>query len=157
MPASQAGRRGFEPRLPLHLFNNLAHSASPDFTAFTSITQFARGFLFCSLFRLLAASQGALKFCDCFETAFKIAFSIRIEGDPDRMPSLICSHLRIQLFFVSETSLRPAQHLEVDPTETDVLKFLLDVPPQKIIPRQKGAALGVSAGIKHPQYCRFCR
>ena len=24
MPASQAGRRGFEPRLPLHLFNNLA-------------------------------------------------------------------------------------------------------------------------------------
>jgi len=23
MPASQAGRRGFDPRLPLHLFNNL--------------------------------------------------------------------------------------------------------------------------------------
>ena len=23
MPASQAGRRGFEPRLPLHLFNDL--------------------------------------------------------------------------------------------------------------------------------------
>jgi hypothetical protein len=26
MPASQAGRRGFEPRLPLHLFNNLGES-----------------------------------------------------------------------------------------------------------------------------------
>ena len=28
MPASQAGRRGFEPRLPLHKINNLKRSAS---------------------------------------------------------------------------------------------------------------------------------
>jgi hypothetical protein len=85
-------------------------------------------------------AEGKLEFCDCFETAFKIAFSIRIEGEPDRAPSLICSHLRIQFFFVPETSLCPAQDLEVDPAEADLLKFLLDVPPQKIIPRQKRAA-----------------
>ena len=36
MPASQAGRRGFEPRLPLHLFNNLA---SPVFKACSKMLQ----------------------------------------------------------------------------------------------------------------------
>ena len=36
---SQAGRRGFEPRLPLHLSNNLADSTSSRFTSFTSKTR----------------------------------------------------------------------------------------------------------------------
>jgi hypothetical protein len=36
MPASQAGRRGFEPHLPLQLFNNLA---SPVFKACSKMLQ----------------------------------------------------------------------------------------------------------------------
>ena len=36
MPASQAGRRRFEPGLPLHLFNNLA---SPEFKACSKMLQ----------------------------------------------------------------------------------------------------------------------
>jgi hypothetical protein len=36
---SQAGRRGFDPRLPLQSFNNLADSTRKHFTSFTSKTR----------------------------------------------------------------------------------------------------------------------
>src|SRR3954469_25822528 len=38
MPASQAGRRGFEPRLPLHVFNDLGTSSVSGVTAITAIS-----------------------------------------------------------------------------------------------------------------------
>jgi hypothetical protein len=40
---SQAGRRGFEPRLPLHLFNNLGHIAGLSVNAITALSSRSRG------------------------------------------------------------------------------------------------------------------
>src|ERR1017187_3727811 len=37
MPGSQAGRRGFESRLPLHVFNNLRRTHREIVTAFTAL------------------------------------------------------------------------------------------------------------------------
>ena len=88
MPASQAGRHGFDPRLPLQSFQQFSQLGSSSLTSFTSKTRFARRF--CTPLLLLAASQGALKFCDCFKTAFKIALSIRIKT-PIGCP-LICGN-----------------------------------------------------------------
>jgi hypothetical protein len=38
MPASQAGRRGFEPRLPLHVFNSLGTPKVHGFNAFNALS-----------------------------------------------------------------------------------------------------------------------
>src|SRR6185312_16353116 len=38
MPASQAGRRGFDPRLPLHVFNGLEAFESLSITAITALS-----------------------------------------------------------------------------------------------------------------------
>ncbi len=38
---SQAGRRGFDPRLPLHVFNSLGVSHGPRFSSLSSLTVLA--------------------------------------------------------------------------------------------------------------------
>ena len=38
LSSSQAGRRGFDPRLPLHLFNNLGHIAGFNVNAITALS-----------------------------------------------------------------------------------------------------------------------
>ena len=40
MPASQAGRRGFDPRLPLHVFSALEVFESLSITAITALSRF---------------------------------------------------------------------------------------------------------------------
>src|SRR5436309_666166 len=121
MPASQAGRRGFEPRLPLHLFNNLASPTSRGFTSFTSKSGFHRRFSFNFLLCRFPRHQGALKFGHRFPSAFQITFGVRIDSDADRMPTLVGSDLRVYALFVAEAGLSSAQHLEVNPTEPDPL------------------------------------
>jgi hypothetical protein len=44
LSSSQAGRRGFEPRLPLHLFKGLQISPLSHLTLFTSKTRIGRCF-----------------------------------------------------------------------------------------------------------------
>ena len=130
MPASQAGRRGFESRLPLHLSNNLEDSTSSYFTSFTSKTRLARRR---SSLRWLAVGQCQFEFSNGFPSAFKIALGIRIDSDPDRMPTLIGGHLRVDALIMAETRLRSAQYLKVHPPESDLVELLLNVPAEKFI------------------------
>src|ERR1022692_226641 len=139
-PTSQAGRRRFESGLPLHIFNQLAHSRFSFFTLFTSKTLNTRRISCADRSGRGSVCQGSLEFRDRFEAALKIALRVRINGHADRVAALVCGNLRVHSFLVAETSLCPAQDLEVHPSETDLLKFLMDVPPEKIIARQKSAA-----------------
>ena len=86
--------------------------------------------------------QGALKFCHRFPPAFKIAFGVGIDSDPNRVPALVRSDVWVNTLFVAKTGLSLTQDLEVDPTQPDLFKLALNVPPQKIITRQIRAALG---------------
>src|SRR4029077_13544337 len=83
---SQAGRRGFESHLPLHLFY-LTHSASSRFTSFTSKPRFACRTGGSSPLCWLAVGQSKLQLGNRFQSAFKIALGIRVDGDPDRVPA----------------------------------------------------------------------
>ena len=109
MPASQAGRRRFDPGLPLQLFYNLADSTSYRFTSFTSKTRFACRIGTRSPLCRLAVGQSKLKLGNRFQSAFKIALCVRVNRDPDRVPSLIGGHLRVNALLVAKTRLGPAQ------------------------------------------------
>ncbi len=61
---------------------------------------------------------------------------------PDGVPTLIGGNFRIDSLLVPETRLSSAEHLEIDPSEPDLLKLALNVPPQKIVTRQIRAAFG---------------
>src|SRR5882724_13474148 len=141
MPASQAGRRGFEPRLPLHFLSNLADFTSSRFTSVTSKTRFDCGIGSSSLCRL-AANQSKLQLGYRFLSAFKIALGVRIDSDPDRVPTLVGGHFRVDALLMAKTRLGPAQYLKVHPPESDLFELLLNVPPQKIVTRQIRAAFG---------------
>src|SRR6516165_1578393 len=56
------------------------------------------------------------------------------------MSALVGSDLRVHTLLMPEASLSSPQHLEVDPTEADLLKLPLNVPPQEIVTRQVRAA-----------------
>jgi len=90
----------------------------------------------------LAASQSKLQLGYRFPPAFKIALGVRIDSDPDRVPTLIGGHFRVDALLMAETRLGPAQYLKVHPPESDLFELLLNVPPQKIVTRQIRAAFG---------------
>jgi hypothetical protein len=69
----------------------------------------------------------------------KIAASVKIALGALRINKMRSALLTPLL--VAETSLRPAKHLKIHPTEADLLKLLLEVPPQRIVTRQRGTAL----------------
>ena len=103
MPASQAGRRRFDPGLPLQLFYNLANSPSSRFTSFTSKTRFACVIDGRSSLRWLTIGQRQLEFGNGFQSAFKIALGVRVDSNADPVPSLIGGHLRVDALLVAET------------------------------------------------------
>ena len=126
MPASQAGRRGFESHLPLHLFYNLAESTSSRFTSFTSKSRFARGIGGRSSLCWLTILQRQFKFGNGFQSALKIALGIRVDSDADRVPSLLGGHLRVDALLVAETRLGPTQYLKGHPPESNLVELLLN-------------------------------
>jgi hypothetical protein len=82
--------RGFDPRLPLHLFYNLASPTSSWFTSFTSKSGF------CWRFSLVIpdVSQSTLQLRYGFTPTLQVAFDVRIDGDSDRVPALVGSPFR---------------------------------------------------------------
>src|SRR5207248_4349277 len=126
MPASQAGRRGFDPRLPLHLFNNLTHHASFGFTSFTSITLFS--WRNCHL--NLGVGQSAFELGNRVPSTFDVALCVRVDRDSNRVSPLIGGHFRVDALFMPQTRLCPAQYLEVHPSHAAAFQLLLYIPPQ---------------------------
>ena len=108
MPASQAGRRGFESRLPLQLYNNFADFPSLAFTSFTSKTRLMCRMRNFGLRGGLTVCQLALQFCYSLAPTLEIAFGIRIDGYSDRAITLIRGDLRIDSRLVTKARLRSA-------------------------------------------------
>ena len=89
MPASQAGRRGFEPRLPLHLFNNLGNHQQLPSLHFTQLSGKNGVFeLFC---RFGAPGQGGL--------------GIYINRHADAVAALVGGDFRIDPGIMAETGM----------------------------------------------------
>jgi hypothetical protein len=55
---------------------------------------------------------------------------------PIACPRWSAATLRVHALLMAEAGLSSAQHLKVDPTEADLLKLSLNVPPQEIVTRQ---------------------
>jgi hypothetical protein len=89
-PTSQAGRRGFESRLPLHFFSSLASITFFTFTLFTSKSLITTGDgTTGAIFSHRRTSQGTLQSCDRFPPAHQICLGVRVDCNPDCVPSLI--------------------------------------------------------------------
>ena len=92
MPASQAGRRRFDPGLPLQLFKGLRIPPLSHLTLFTSKTRIGR----CS-FQL----QRVFESCDRLLFGFQISHRIRVDGNTYGMSPLVRCGLRIDTLFVA--------------------------------------------------------
>ena len=140
-PDSQAGRRGFEPRLPLHLFNNLA---SPVFKACSKMLQNlkttspampipARPPLPCALPR---------------KPAYRRSGSRRACARAGRPPFGIVMNL------VHERRVRAPHDVEIHPAQTRGFKLRADMPAPEIVPQT--GVLPVSEGNTQASV-RMCR
>ena len=89
---SQAGRRRFEPGLPLQLFLGLRISPLSHLTLFTSKTRIG-----CCFFQ----SQRFFEGCDRLLFGFQVGHCVRVEANADGMSPLARCGLRIDAFFVA--------------------------------------------------------
>jgi len=76
-----------------------------------------------------------------FPSALQVAFGVRIDGDSDRVPALVGRDLRVHALLMAQAGLSSAQHLEVDPTEADLLKLSLNG-SQHLYQRDEGRLAG---------------
>src|ERR1035437_8627002 len=94
MPASQAGRRGFESRLPLHLFNEIADFISPVLPRLPRKPHLA---LRCGnrAGEPLALLQLILKLRNRLQAAFVIGSGVRVDRHTDCVTALVRGYLWI--------------------------------------------------------------
>ena len=109
MPASQAGRRRFEPGLPLHLFNNLGTFESLSINAITALSSRSpRG----AGWRVLAAPS--IRVVEYFDCTVNDIFEVGFAG------AFCCGHNTVLLLHVCGGTLQPRE-TSVGPIE--VVKF----------------------------------
>jgi len=130
---SQAGRRGFEPRLPLHLFNDLHFPVSP-----------------CAPFvlRLDDWQQTALHLIHSGLSDFHWRLRVHILVYVQAVPKLIGHQLAIYSQRLHDRGMGSAHHLKARPPQPDLGQPGLNVPPPAIVARQRCHSLrGENPGV----------
>ena len=105
MPASQAGRRGFESRLPLQILQQLASSSKQVGSNWLHLVDAKR------CFEAVHGLSTALKTCSGIDVFVYI----------DGVPHLLGPDLRVHVEFFQKAAVGSPHHLEVHPFEPDAL------------------------------------
>ncbi len=103
MPASQAGRRGFDPRLPLQLLQQLASSSQQVGSNWLRLVNAKRGF------EAVHCRSPAIKACSGVDVF------VHING----VAHLLGPALRVHVELFHQAAVGPPHNLEVNPFEAD--------------------------------------
>ena len=127
MPASQAGRRGFDSRLPLHLFNSLGKLAKTDIPLYSIKVLHD---LFWTLRRL--QEIGFELHCRSRQLV-QARNRVLVQIDPDSVPHLIRNNFAIRSSLAGKTGIGPPHHLEARPPEPNFCELGLDVASPQVV------------------------
>src|SRR6476646_10825966 len=89
---SQAGRRGFDPRLPLHVFNNFGKNRKTLVTPFTPFS-----FQTSPESRVSLLNHLGFEALHCFTLLLKIAVGIDLHAYSQAVPALVGGDLVVDL------------------------------------------------------------
>src|SRR5215469_15238202 len=110
-PVSQAGRRGFDPRLPLFPINNLGAILRGGYRKITPL-------------RGSSVDQRRFELLYSFDPAFQRGLGIDVQIQVERMALLIGDDFRVDVLSTHERCMGSLQHLKVDPAETNLPQLI---------------------------------
>ena len=125
MPASQAGRRGFDPRPPLHPFKNSQKPVSP-----------------CAPFVLrLHHVQAFLQLVDRRQPAFDRRLRVDILADIETVAELVGDQFAVHAQPLHERRMGPAHHEKIHPAQPDLCQLRMHRTTPAIVSGQRSHPL----------------
>ena len=114
---SQAECRGFDPRLPLHVFSNLGSSR---------LRSLLRLLRFLRRFRVRRRSR-SIEHCGFesrygFDLLLKIAHRVHFQAHTQTVPALVCGDLVVDVGLPRKARIRPSHYLEARPPQPNGLQ-----------------------------------